>query len=62
MSGSEYNDHVICTECCTEQVVELGSETCLKCGFSNGLMWANSNVQEVSEDPHIIGKWKEDIK
>lgn len=62
MSQSEYNDHVICTECCTEQVVDTGSEICLKCGFSNGLMWVDDNAQEVCEKPHIIGKWKEEIK
>lgn len=54
----QYNDHVYCNNCGTEQIVEYGSDTCLKCGNSGTLSWAKNlglgDNQEVDKKPQIL--------
>ncbi len=50
----EYNDHVICSRCGAEQIVEKGSDVCLDCHYAGTLQWCDENHPEINSPPQIL--------
>lgn len=49
-----FNDHVICSNCDAEQIVEKGSDICLNCGESGKLQFVDLDQPESLMEIQII--------